>query len=291
MTQKICFDCFHKLFPDKPIRKITLGRQCVVCKAQTDRTEQMVPVEAEDIPLVKQIAQVPRRVLHRTERHADRRVAVRVAARGAGQVGRDAGQARTHSGSPCRVCQIGIGSRDGRSTLASSHRSAGEGEPSPGAGGSSGDPVAVLVIRSSSWTCPRARVSTADLGSLQGQQVGLLRSDADVERGGQHGGAVAAGAFTEHPVEHLPHGGLLVLREVTDDRPGYRVASQNPVPHFFTGTELDSLFVRRVHGDVRAARRRSVAGATPRSPQPGTPAVEGRLAILRSRGRRLVARR
>ena len=86
MTQKICFDCFHKLFPDKPIRKITLGRQCVVCKAQTDRTEQMIPVEAEDIPLVKQIAQVPRRVLHRTERHADRRVAVRVAARGAGRV-------------------------------------------------------------------------------------------------------------------------------------------------------------------------------------------------------------
>ena len=30
MTQKICFDCFHKLFPDKPIRKVTLGRQCVV---------------------------------------------------------------------------------------------------------------------------------------------------------------------------------------------------------------------------------------------------------------------
>ena len=72
MTQKICFDCFHKLFPDKPIRKITLGRQCVVYKAQTDRTEQMIPVEAEDIPLVKQIAQVPRRVLHRTERHTDR---------------------------------------------------------------------------------------------------------------------------------------------------------------------------------------------------------------------------
>jgi hypothetical protein len=69
MTQKICFDCFHKLFPDKPIRKVTLGRQCAVCKAQTDRTEQMIPVEAEDIPLVKQIAQVPRRVLHRTERH------------------------------------------------------------------------------------------------------------------------------------------------------------------------------------------------------------------------------
>jgi hypothetical protein len=92
MTQKICFDCFHKLFPDKPIRKVTLGRQCVVCKAQTDRTEQMIPVEAEDIPLVKQIAQVPRLVLHRTERHADRRVAVRVAARGAGRAGRDAGQ-------------------------------------------------------------------------------------------------------------------------------------------------------------------------------------------------------
>jgi hypothetical protein len=54
MTQKICFDCFHKLFPDKPILKVTLGRQCVVCKAQTDRTEQMIPIEAEDIPLVKQ---------------------------------------------------------------------------------------------------------------------------------------------------------------------------------------------------------------------------------------------
>jgi hypothetical protein len=93
MTQKICFDCFHKLFPDKPIQKVTLGRQCVVCKAQTDRTEQMIPVEAEDIPLVKQIAQVPRRVLHRTERHADQRVAVRMAARRAGQVGQDAGQA------------------------------------------------------------------------------------------------------------------------------------------------------------------------------------------------------
>jgi hypothetical protein len=86
MIQKICFDCFHKLFPDKPIRKVTLGRQCVVCKAQTDRTEQMIPVEAEDIPLVKQIAQVPQRVLHRTECHADRGVAVRVAAGPAGQV-------------------------------------------------------------------------------------------------------------------------------------------------------------------------------------------------------------
>jgi hypothetical protein len=32
-----------------------LGRQCVVCKAQTDRTEQMIPVEAEDIPLVKRL--------------------------------------------------------------------------------------------------------------------------------------------------------------------------------------------------------------------------------------------
>jgi hypothetical protein len=53
----------------------------------------MIPVEAEDIPLVKQLSQVPLRVLRRTERHPDRRVAVRVAARGAGQVGRDAGQA------------------------------------------------------------------------------------------------------------------------------------------------------------------------------------------------------
>jgi hypothetical protein len=56
MIQKICFDCFHKLFPDKPILKVTLGRQCVVCKAQTDRPEQMIPVEAEDIPPVRQIA-------------------------------------------------------------------------------------------------------------------------------------------------------------------------------------------------------------------------------------------
>ena len=55
MTQKIRFDWFHKLCPEKQIQKITLGRQCVVCKAQTDRTEEMVPVEAEDIPLVKQI--------------------------------------------------------------------------------------------------------------------------------------------------------------------------------------------------------------------------------------------
>ena len=37
----------------------------------------MIPVEAEDIPLVKQIAQVPQRVLHRIEWHADQRVAVR----------------------------------------------------------------------------------------------------------------------------------------------------------------------------------------------------------------------
>lgn len=93
MTQKICFDCFHKLFPDKPIRKVTLGRQCVVCKAQTDRTEQMIPVEAEDIPLVKQIA-----LLHRTERHADQRVAVRVAARGAGYAAHRAARRRSARG-------------------------------------------------------------------------------------------------------------------------------------------------------------------------------------------------
>ena len=58
MIQKIYFDCFHKFFPDKPIRKVTLGRQYVVRKAQTDRTEQMIPVEAEDIPPVKQMTQV-----------------------------------------------------------------------------------------------------------------------------------------------------------------------------------------------------------------------------------------
>ena len=52
MTQKICFDCFDRLFPEKPVQKVTLGRQCVVCKALTDRPEQMTPVEAEDIPLL-----------------------------------------------------------------------------------------------------------------------------------------------------------------------------------------------------------------------------------------------
>src|SRR6185295_18449438 len=31
----------------------------------------------------------------------------------------------------------------------------------------------------------------------------ISSSQADVERGGQHGGAVAAGAFTEHLVEHF----------------------------------------------------------------------------------------
>ena len=120
--------------------------------------------------------------------------------------------------------------------------------------------------------------------------MGLLRSDADVERGGQHGGAVAAGAFTKHPVEHLPHGGLLVLREVTDDRPGYRVASQNPVPHFFTGTELDSLLMGRVDDDVvQASVAQSLAQHL--GIQPETRVVEGRLAILRNPGSRLVARR
>lgn len=48
-TKKICFHCYSELFPDKPIRKVTLGRQCVVCKNQTDKVEQMVPVEAEDL--------------------------------------------------------------------------------------------------------------------------------------------------------------------------------------------------------------------------------------------------
>ena len=70
--------------------------RCV--QSATDRTEEMIPVEAQDIPLVKQIAQVPRRVLHRTERYADQRVA----ARGAGQVGRDAGQAGPRDPRPVR---------------------------------------------------------------------------------------------------------------------------------------------------------------------------------------------
>jgi hypothetical protein len=48
-TKKICFHCYSELFPDKPIRKVTLGRQCVVCKKSTDKVEQMIPVEAEDL--------------------------------------------------------------------------------------------------------------------------------------------------------------------------------------------------------------------------------------------------
>jgi hypothetical protein len=48
-TKKICFHCYSELFPDKPIRKVTLGRQCVVCKKSTDKVEQMVPVGAEDL--------------------------------------------------------------------------------------------------------------------------------------------------------------------------------------------------------------------------------------------------
>jgi hypothetical protein len=89
MTQKICFDCFHKLTSQFGRLRGVGNALC----AKRKRIVRMIPGEAEDIPLVKQIAQVPRRVLHRTERHADRRVAVGVAARGAGQVGRDAGQA------------------------------------------------------------------------------------------------------------------------------------------------------------------------------------------------------
>ena len=49
MTQKICFACFHRLFPDRRIRKVTLGRECAVCHVTTAGTEQMVPVEAEDL--------------------------------------------------------------------------------------------------------------------------------------------------------------------------------------------------------------------------------------------------
>ena len=48
MIKKICFDCYSELFPDKPITKITLGRQCLRCKKSTDRGEQMIPVETED---------------------------------------------------------------------------------------------------------------------------------------------------------------------------------------------------------------------------------------------------
>ena len=50
MIKKICFSCYSNLFPSKPIWKVTLGRQCVLCKKSTDRVEQMIPVETEDIP-------------------------------------------------------------------------------------------------------------------------------------------------------------------------------------------------------------------------------------------------
>ena len=50
MIKKICFSCYSNLFPGEPIRKVALGRQCVLCKKSTDRVEQMIPVETEDIP-------------------------------------------------------------------------------------------------------------------------------------------------------------------------------------------------------------------------------------------------
>jgi len=50
MIKKICFSCYSNLFPGTPIRKVTLGRQCVLCKKSTDQVEQMIPVETEDIP-------------------------------------------------------------------------------------------------------------------------------------------------------------------------------------------------------------------------------------------------
>ena len=50
MIKKICFSCYSNLFRGKPIRKVTSGRQSVLCKKSTDRVEQMIPVETEDIP-------------------------------------------------------------------------------------------------------------------------------------------------------------------------------------------------------------------------------------------------
>ena len=49
MIKKICFSCYSNLFPGKAIRKVTLGRQCVLSKKSTDQVEQMIPVETEDI--------------------------------------------------------------------------------------------------------------------------------------------------------------------------------------------------------------------------------------------------
>lgn len=50
MIKKICFSCYSNMFPGKIIRKVTLGRQCVLCKKSTDRVEQMILVETEGIP-------------------------------------------------------------------------------------------------------------------------------------------------------------------------------------------------------------------------------------------------
>ena len=47
-ARKLCFDCFRELFPDKVVRKVTLGRECTACHTVTQGTEQMVPVEDED---------------------------------------------------------------------------------------------------------------------------------------------------------------------------------------------------------------------------------------------------
>ena len=46
MNKKLCFNCYRKLFPDSAIRTVTLGRECMVCHAATERGEPMVSVDA-----------------------------------------------------------------------------------------------------------------------------------------------------------------------------------------------------------------------------------------------------
>jgi hypothetical protein len=46
-SRKVCFDCFRELFPDRVVRKVTLGRECTACHTVTTASEQMVPIEPE----------------------------------------------------------------------------------------------------------------------------------------------------------------------------------------------------------------------------------------------------
>ncbi len=49
MTTKLCHACYEDLFDGKPIRRVTLGRQCAHCKKTTDRGEMMIAIESDEL--------------------------------------------------------------------------------------------------------------------------------------------------------------------------------------------------------------------------------------------------